>query len=147
MEVNPVSVARIVQTPVKSSLTDGCLVTGLTCTQQQKNDTIPIQIKKLMLTCSKTPPKCDLICETLPRPFTKRLGIERKRRVWPVGAVSNTTTENLSSFTKLCREQTNSHTYKQYGANRQTDNYIIGLTCIDKIYIGMYADKLHTNCH
>jgi hypothetical protein len=38
---------------------------------------------------------------TFPRPFTKRLGIDRKRRVWPVGAVSNTTTENLSSFTKL----------------------------------------------
>ena len=28
--------------------------------------------------------------------------MDRNRRVWPVGAVSNTTTENLSSFTKLC---------------------------------------------
>ena len=47
------------------------------------------------------PPNCDLTCVTFPSPFTNRPGMDRKRRVWPVGAVSNTTTENLSSFTRL----------------------------------------------
>ena len=35
--------------------------------------------------------------------------MERNRRVWPVGAVSNTTTEKWSSFTKLSGEGRSEH--------------------------------------
>ncbi len=53
------------------------------------------------LTCSNTGPKLDFIWPIFPKPFSKSVGMERNLKVWPVGAVSNTTTENWSSLTNL----------------------------------------------
>ena len=57
--------------------------------------------KEVLCTCSNNAPNCDLRCVNFAMPFSKRLGMERNLRVCPVGAVSNTTTEKLSSFTRL----------------------------------------------
>ena len=57
--------------------------------------------KESQCTCSNNAPNCDLRCVNFAMPFSKRLGMERNLRVCPVGAVSNTTTEKLSSFTSL----------------------------------------------
>lgn len=44
---------------------------------------------------------------SLPRAFSSTVGKERKRRVCPVGAVSNTMTEYSMDFTCLHRERLN----------------------------------------
>ena len=49
-------------------------------------------------------PKLDLSWPIFATPFSNIWGMERKRRVWPVGAVSKTTTENLSSLTRLKKQ-------------------------------------------
>ena len=53
------------------------------------------------ITCAKIGPNWDRSWSNLPSPFSKRVGMDRNLRVWPVGAVSNTTTEKWSSFTRL----------------------------------------------
>ena len=49
-----------------------------------------------------------LMRSSLPSPFSMTEGKERRRRVCPVGAVSNTTTEKFIPFTSLKIKQTNS---------------------------------------
>ena len=48
-------------------------------------------------------PNCPLNLPSFSMPLTNKLGMERKRSVCPVGAVSNMTTEKSISFTKLYR--------------------------------------------
>jgi hypothetical protein len=57
-------------------------------------------------TCSNNAPNCDLRCVNFAIPFSKRLGMDRNLSVCPVGAVSNITTEKLSSFTNLRYDKT-----------------------------------------
>ena len=52
-------------------------------------------------TCEKTEPNCPLSFPSFSMPLTNKLGIERNRRVWPVGAVSKMTTEKSISLTSL----------------------------------------------
>lgn len=46
-----------------------------------------------------------LICMSRPRPLSTMVGKLSRRSVWPVGAVSNTTTEKFMPFTNLNGEE------------------------------------------
>ena len=81
-------------------------------------------------TCSNNAPNCDLRCVNFSIPFTKRLGIERNLSVCPVGAVSNTTTEKFSSFTRLSKEDSTCTQARGNSSIRTCTQCTLMLICI-----------------
>jgi len=53
------------------------------------------------VTCEMNGPSWFFNLRSFPRPFSATVGNDRRRSVWPVGAVSNTTTEKFIVFTNL----------------------------------------------
>lgn len=72
-------------------------------------------MKKTKLTCEINGLKWLRIRSNFPNPFSTTLGKERRRRVCPVGAVSNTTHEKFMPFTNLKSERT----FKNYQRNKK----------------------------
>lgn len=70
------------------------LITGVTVT-------VKITVS---LTCEINGPIWFFNLNSLPSPFSTTDGNESNRRVWPVGAVSNTTTEKFIPLTSLHEE-------------------------------------------